>query len=390
MGGYELSCRDVVDRWRARGHEVLVLTTDTTVSGVVEPGVAEPHVRRQLRWYWSEHVFVRPTVRERLRLERANSRALRAAVAELRPDVVSVWHMGGMSLSLLTTLEDLGLPVVLNICDEWPRYTPERDAWLHGWSSLPSAVRAVGARVTGQPTRLPDLDRHAASVVSDYILRCLRERTQWSFPAAVVAGSGVDLDDFPLAPLPREKPWRGELLAVGRVEPRKGFDTVVAALPHLPEMRLRIAGVADPAHLRELDKVAVELGVEDRVTIAAVPRSELCQLYADADAVVFPSRWDEPFGLVPLEAMTQATPVVATRRGGSGEFLVDGANCLEIPADDPLALAAAVRRLADDPQLRARLAAGGLSTAAEHTVDRLAGVLEELHLSSCRAASVSG
>jgi glycosyltransferase involved in cell wall biosynthesis len=85
--------------------------------------------------------------------------------------------------------------------------------------------------------------------------------------------------------------------------------------------------------------------------------------------------------------MTQRTPVVATRRGGSAEFLVDGENCLEIPADDPVALAAAVQRLAEQPALRARLVAGGLATAAEHTIDRLADRLEVLHRQASDAHS---
>src|SRR4051812_34697317 len=104
MGGYELSCRDVVDRWRARGHEVTGLTTAGSISGVVEPSVSEPHVRRELHWYWHEHAFLRPPLRSRLALERANHQALRLAVADVRPDVVSVWHMGGMGLSLLAAL----------------------------------------------------------------------------------------------------------------------------------------------------------------------------------------------------------------------------------------------------------------------------------------------
>jgi glycosyltransferase involved in cell wall biosynthesis len=86
--------------------------------------------------------------------------------------------------------------------------------------------------------------------------------------------------------------------------------------------------------------------------------------YAAADAVLFPVVWEEPWGLVPLEAMASARPVVATGAGGSGEYLRDGENCLLFsPRDDPAALAAAVRRLAGDEGLRDRLRAAGLATA---------------------------
>jgi glycosyltransferase involved in cell wall biosynthesis len=365
----------------------VVLTTRGNVTGVVEPAAAEPHVLRELDWYWSDHVFHTPRLTARLAMERHNHRVLRSVLHDVRPEVVSAWHMGGMSLSLLTTLEADGRPVVLNICDEWPVYAPVRDAWSAGWSRLPRWARRLGGRVTGLPTTLPDLDRHAASVVSDYTLATLRQRSAWSFPRATVVGSGVDTTDFPVAAAAAERPWRGELLAVGRVEPRKGFDTAVAALEHLPAMQLRILGVADPEHLRDVRQLAARCGASDRVTVEALPRRELRAAYAAADAVLFPSRWQEPFGLVPLEAMTQRTPVVATRRGGSAEFLVDGENCLEIPADDPVALAAAVQRLAEQPALRARLVAGGLATAAEHTIDRLADRLEVLHRQASDAHS---
>jgi glycosyltransferase involved in cell wall biosynthesis len=111
-------------------------------------------------------------------------------------------------------------------------------------------------------------------------------------------------------------------------------------------------------------------GLEDRVRFdGPVARSRLAEAYGEADALVFPVRWNEPFGLVPLEAMSCGTPVVATGTGGSAEYLADGSNCLLFERDQPAALAAAVRRLAGDAQLRARLRAGGLETAAGLTED---------------------
>jgi glycosyltransferase involved in cell wall biosynthesis len=105
----------------------------------------------------------------------------------------------------------------------------------------------------------------------------------------------------------------------------------------------------------------------------------LHERYGDADVCVFPSEWAEPFGIVPLEAMASGTPVVATGTGGSGEYLVDGDNCVLFQPGDVGGLAEGVRALAGDPALRARLIAGGLATAARLTVDRLADQLEDIH-----------
>ena len=82
--------------------------------------------------------------------------------------------------------------------------------------------------------------------------------------------------------------------------------------------------------------------------------------------MLFPVRWAEPWGLVPLEAMTVGTPVVASGRGGSGEYLRDGQNAL-VCEPEPEALAGAVQRLAGDAALRARLRDGGFQTAAPFT-----------------------
>jgi glycosyltransferase involved in cell wall biosynthesis len=200
------------------------------------------------------------------------------------------------------------------------------------------------------------------------------------FRHGVVVPPGTDATDFPTR-RPGDLTWRGRLLMVGRVEPRKGFDVAIAALAELPEeITLRIVGAADERHRDELVALARTLGVADRITVdGLVPRDQLAAVYAEADALLFLSRWEEPFGLVPLEAMTQATPVIATRRGGAAEYLTDGLNCREVPVDDPTAVAAAVRGLAADEGLRRRLVNGGLTTGAAYRSDRYAAELEELH-----------
>jgi glycosyltransferase involved in cell wall biosynthesis len=101
------------------------------------------------------------------------------------------------------------------------------------------------------------------------------------------------------------------------------------------------------------------------------------QLYHDHDVLLFPSVWAEPFGLVPLEAMAASCVVVATGTGGSADFLRGGDNCLLVPAQDPDAIVAAIRRLRGDPGLVARLRRGGRATLAAHSFDAYAAGLEE-------------
>src|SRR4051812_15488065 len=99
FGGYEQVWRSAVAHLRARGHEVRVLATEFRHPGVVDG--AEPDVHRSLRWYWRDHEFTRTGRRERIGIERHNHALLARHLAELRPDVVSFWSMGGMSHSLI-------------------------------------------------------------------------------------------------------------------------------------------------------------------------------------------------------------------------------------------------------------------------------------------------
>ncbi len=87
-----------------------------------------------------------------------------------------------------------------------------------------------------------------------------------------------------------------------------------------------LQGSGDQDYVASLRARSSHLGLGPRVTFSQEPREWLPKVYADADAVVFPVTWNEPWGLVPLEAMAVGRPVVATGTGGSAEYLRDGEN----------------------------------------------------------------
>lgn len=366
LGGYEVSCAGVMDGLVARGHHVTVLTSVERIPGVAEvvgEESAAPAVRRRLVRWFRDHQLWSPVLPVRWRVERANQRALAAALADARPDVVAVWHVGALSVGLLTTVVDAGLPVVYAVSDDWPSYCLELDAWARVGRRLGPLAGLAGA-VLRVPTAVGDLGTSGAfCFISEDTRRRAEHHGPWTFPDTAIVYSGIDGRLF----TPRAAPpvWGWRLLYVGRLDPRKGIDTLVRAVALLPPAAtLEVQGTGDPAEEARLQALVAELGLGDRVRVERVLRAELPDRYRAADVCVFPSEWEEPFGLVPIEAMACGTPVVATGTGGSAEFLVDGANCLRYPAGDAAALAAAVTRLAADEALRAELARGGAATAA--------------------------
>jgi glycosyltransferase involved in cell wall biosynthesis len=236
------------------------------------------------------------------------------------------------------------------------------------------------------PCRPSDLGSGGAfCFISETTRRVAETEGPWRFPVASVGYCGVNVDDFPIGAHPARKSWSGRLLYVGRIDRRKGIDTAIRTLAELPDdATLDVIGRGDDAHLTELRGMASGLGITDRVSFRVAERGDLAAAYASADALLFLPRWDEPFGLVALEAMACSTPVIATGTGGSGEFLIDGANCLRVPVDDAERVAAAVRRLEGDAGLRARLVSGGLATAEELSLPRWTTLLEEWHVAAAR------
>jgi glycogen(starch) synthase len=350
LGGYELVWQGAVRHLRALGHEARVLTTDHREEGVDDGN--EPDVHRELRWWWRDHDFPQRAVRERFGIERHNSRVLERHLAELRPDVVAWWSMGGMSLSLIERVRRRALPAVAFVHDDWLVYGPKVDAWMRLWRGRgPGRVR---------------FSRAARYLFVSEATRARAVRARGELASTGIAHSGIDATYVDPQPA---RPWEWTLLYVGRVDLRKGLDTAVEALGLLPApATLTIVGGGDPAARAALRERASALSVAERITMAG-PRSraELREFYVAADAVVFPVVWDEPWGLVPIEAMALGRPVVATGRGGSGEYLRDGENALLFEAGDARALGRAIERLAADSGLRARLVAGGTATAPAYT-----------------------
>ena len=158
-----------------------------------------------------------------------------------------------------------------------------------------------------------------------------------------------------------------ELLAVGAVVPRKGYDVLLAAVAMLLDLQWRLTIVGELG--RDADATVrlhadiARFNLADRVLLTgAIPADRLEALYASSDIFVLASRF-EGYGMAFTEAIAHGLPVIGTTAGAIPETVPEGAGLLT-PPDDIHALSFAVRRLIEDSAERLRLAAAARSAAA--------------------------
>jgi glycosyltransferase involved in cell wall biosynthesis len=182
--------------------------------------------------------------------------------------------------------------------------------------------------------------------------------------------NGMDTEFF--TPAPNTRSERPLFAYVGRLKRYKGVDLILQAFATLnrSDASLAIAGAGD--YREHLEELAAALGIADRVRfLGFISAEEKRDLLRKSWASVFASP-KEGWGLTNLETQASGTPVIASDSPGLRESLVPGETGLLVPHGDTVALAAAMRRFADDPALVEKQGAAGRRFAGRFTWDRSA------------------
>jgi glycogen(starch) synthase len=312
-----------------------------------------------------------PTHTARMLLALPARRRIAVATARLHPDVVQApeWDAEAWWVARRGVI-----PVITRLAT--PTYLMEE--LNHGHPRRASAL-----------TRYLERDQARRSAIVFAPTRAIAERVgrDWDLPEVQVIPNAVDIAEVqrlgasePPVALPNRS-----LVFIGRLERRKGVQTLGAALPRVldahPDVHVFAIGRDRGVHgggAGDEFRRAVR-PVADRVhLLGELPRAAALAMVARADVVVLPSLW-ESFGYVCVEAMALGRPVVASRTGGFAEMVEEGrTGWLVTPGDAEELAETLIEALGDRARLEA-YGAAGRRRATEWDADRIVGQIVELY-----------
>ena len=176
--------------------------------------------------------------------------------------------------------------------------------------------------------------------------------------SAVRAAWGISDDQVLVGSIGRLHSWKGQEVLV------EAAHLLQAELPHLRFVIVGDIVPGQPEARDRLESAIARWGLEDTVRLEGF-RRDIPEVLAALDLLVLPSTSPEPFGLVVVEAMATAKPVIATAHGGPMETVADGITGMLTPPGDAVALAGAIARLAADPELRRAMGEAGRKRVEE-------------------------
>ncbi|ARV58261.1 hypothetical protein BZZ01_06090 [Nostocales cyanobacterium HT-58-2] len=318
IGGYERGMADCARLLAHRGHTVLVLTSNTEKYGTNYTTTdTEPSVNRCLylcgawtkegtHWFSAEQVLTRTFY---------NRQTVALEVQTFKPDVCLVGNIDFLGLELIEKILANEIPVAHYVMNANPGYVAELapNSKLHQYITCSNWIRE-GLNQQGYPV----------------------ETAQTIYPGAAV-------DEFYQAELPPRDRLR--IAYASLVMHYKGADVLIEALSLLHaagvEFSATIAGgTLQPQFVQALQEFVESEGMQDKVKFPGVlSRQQLKELYRSHNVLVFPSRFQEPFGISQIEAMAAGLTLVTSGTGGAGEIVENGKDGLIFESENPLDLA---------------------------------------------------
>jgi glycosyltransferase involved in cell wall biosynthesis len=329
---------------------------------------------------------------QRTAREKHNLQVFTRVLQRFDPDIIFIWGMWNLSYSLPAFAEArYPQKVVYRFASYWPTLPSQHEFYWRApgrtwYSRLPKQV--VGAialaMLNKEAKRAPLAFRHAICVSAasrDVLVEAGVPVTQ-----ARIIHTGLNVEKYSSGERDRDDDaGRGiNLLYAGRLVADKGIDTAIKAMARLVfdkgerHIRLSLAGSGSTDYENYLRSLVSQAGLTDYVSFLGwVPPEKMPGVLRRFDVLLVPSVWPEPLARIVLEGMISGLVVLATPAGGTPEILTDGENGLLFAPADPEDLAHKIVYLAEDSQLRRKLAQAGQQTVAKRfTVTKMLDEME--------------
>jgi glycosyltransferase involved in cell wall biosynthesis len=374
-GGYELRCKETADEISRRGHQVFVLTSWWGLDHTkIEGNIYRILSIDPTRWQPSRSDSFDPfRLRKRFRQLkwaydcRRNFHITRELISSLKPDVVFIWNMTNLGINPILAAQDMGIPTIYSLGIDW-LCSLKKDLYLEPSLLKRKYREAISGIKSYQTLDLRHLITNSEALKQVYVKNGFSDKDIAVIPRGIP--SNIVIENVNQVVLPKSNTVR--LLFVGRVVSVKAPDDAIKAIAILDGkvgnryIELDIIGTGQEEYIRELKELITVLNMESHVKFLGwLEHAEILNLYSYYDALIFPSRWEESFGVVIIEAMARGLPVIATNRGGNPEIITDDVNGLLVPADHPDRLAEAIDRLFQEDGLAKRLRTAALNTIHE-------------------------
>jgi glycogen synthase len=420
-GTDDVRCQAVVEQLRARGHELLVLTS---THGMQNERTDEGLARR-----WRLHgAFGYPQLTspsDLQPLEAHNHAVLQETLTAFKPDLLHVFSLRGLGKSLVFGFHHARLPTVYDVADPWMGDEIKQDPWLRWWNhpggnglrSLRELLRQRAKLDAVAPTRsrpgcdrLPELyaeekDGQPAAPDSirafafDYLYFCshaLKEATvQAGFKVShgEIVPPGIPTQAYLAEVRPESAPVQ-KLLFVGRLTKASGLLTAARALQILRARQIKVTlSVHGRGESKDIAEVRSFVSLQ-RLPVEFLPASnmqrDLPALFRQHDALLHPAEEAEPFFLTPLYAMAAGLPVIGTSIGGAKDLFRHEENALTFAPGEAAEMADCIQRLCTQPPLRRRLAETGQSDVLANYNENIMAERIETQLETSRQVWQAG
>jgi glycosyltransferase involved in cell wall biosynthesis len=364
-GGAEISLQQIVEGMKSLGHEVVVASLHPENTSLTELVNGVKVIRIPLKnAYWpyrdtQASILSRMAWHIRDRKNSAMGATLREILKDETPDVVSCHNLAGWSIAVWDEIQAMGIPII-QVLHDFYLLCPNSNMNKNG---VPCEKQCLSCRILRS-------DHAKSSDKVDFVVgisqSILSRFISYGYFTQAKKQVIYNIRPNPGPAIPRlRKPGQKLVIGyLGTVSKVKGVEWLILQFKklNLPST-LKIAGKGEESTMEEFKAIANHKDVE---FVGYVQPNDFLP---SVDVLVVPSLWEEPLGMVAIEALACGVPVITSGKGGLSESVKHEKNGLICPPEEQNSLSKAITRLYDDPSFYNRLSAYAPESVA-HFLDK--------------------